>query len=206
MLRKIILSGELGKIFGREHRFAITTPAEAIRALCANHKSFARHLLDSESRGFGYRVTVDKEPLGDVKNVHNPVSRTVRIVPVIMGAKKGGLMNIVLGAALIGAAFLTGGASLAAGGVVFSGLAGQVAFGLGVSMLLGGVSSLLSPTPKAGKPAEQPENQPSYAFNGPVNTSSAGQCVPYAFGRLIIGSAVASAGISADDFTAAGVA
>lgn len=205
MLRKILLSGELGKMFGREHKFSISTPAEAIRALCANHKGFARHMIESEARGLAYRVTVDKEPLGEVSNVHNPFSRTVRIVPVIMGAKSG-FMGIVLGAALIGAAFLTGGASLAAGGVVFSGLAGQVAFGLGVSMLMGGVSQLLSPTPKAAKPTELPENQPSYAFNGPVNTSSAGQCVPYAFGRLIVGSAVGSAGISADDFTAAGVA
>jgi len=206
MLRKILLSGELGKLFGREHKFDITTPAEAIRALCANHKNFARHMIESEARGVGYRVTVDKEPLGPIENMRNPVSRTVRIVPVIMGSKSGGLLNIVLGAALIGAAFLTGGASLAASGVVFSGLAGQVAFGLGVSMLLGGVSQLLSPVPKAAKPSELPQNQPSYAFNGPVNTSSAGQCIPYAFGRLIVGSAVGSAGLSADDYTAAGVA
>ncbi len=55
--------------------------------------------------------------------------------------------------------------------------------------------------PKAQDPAEKPDNQPSYVFNGPVNTTAQGQPVPIGYGRLIVGGAVISAGISIDDIS-----
>lgn len=205
MIRTVKLSGELAKRYGRLHKLDIATPAEAIRALCANFPDFRRFMASSEERNVGYKVIVDKDLLPDVAGVHNPFSRTVHIVPVIGGAKSG-FLGILIGAALIGAAFLTGGASLGASGVVFSGLAGQVAFGIGVSLVLSGISSLLSPQPKAPKPAEQTKNEPSYTFNGAVNTTAQGHAVPVGYGRLIVGSQVISAGITADDYTTAGLA
>lgn len=195
--RKIILAGELGKRFGRLHELVISTPAEAIRALAANFPDFTRYMHDSDKRGVGYRVTVDKQPLDDLENIHNPFSRAVRIVPVITGGKSG-FLGVVLGAAIIAAAFFTGGASLSLSGLAFSSLGAQVAFGIGASLVLGGVSQLLSPMPKASTPSEAPENKPSYTFNGPVNTTSQGQCIPVGYGRLIVGSAVISAGLTTD--------
>lgn len=46
-------------------------------------------------------------------------------------------------------------------------------------------------------------NQPSYVFNGAVNTESQGHPVPLCYGRMRVGSAVISAGIEADDYAAA---
>ncbi len=205
MLRRIILAGELGKQFGREHSFDIKTPAEAIRALCANFKDFRQTLVGSECRNVGYRVTVDKEPLGELHNMHNPFSRTIRIVPVLMGASsKGGLLNVVLGAALIGASFFLPGTALFTIGSFAPSLA-SIAFGMGSSMLLGGISSMLSKQPEAIRPQERPENNPSTYFSGPINTTAQGQCVAAGYGRLIFGSAVISAGITSDDYSAAGV-
>ncbi len=201
MKRRIILSGKLGEMFGREHHFEIATPAEAIRALCANFTEFGRHLADSAQHGVAYRVVVDRAPLPDVDRIHDPFSTTLRIVPVVTGGKSG-FLGFIAGAALIAASFFVPG--LAA--VTFAGTSlASVAFGLGASLVLGGVASLLSPQPKAQEPQEQPENKPSYTFNGPVNTTLQGQPVPVGYGRLIVGSAVVSAGITADEYGAAGV-
>ena len=200
--RKIILSGDLGKKFGRIHSFAISTPAEAIRALCANFKEFSKDLLNAHKAGVYYKVYVDKKNIRSPEQIDesfvNPFSHTIRIIPVITGAKNGGLLGVVLGAAIIATAFFTGGATLAASGIAFSGLGAQVAFGIGVSLALGGISQLLSPMPKSPGPQESVENKPSYSFNGPVNTTSQGQCVPIGYGRMIVGSAVISAGLTAD--------
>ncbi|HCW20974.1 MAG TPA: phage tail protein, partial [Achromobacter sp.] len=46
---------------------------------------------------------------------------------------------------------------------------------------------------------DSPDNGASYNFNGPVNTSAQGIPVPVLYGRMIVGSAVISAGIYAED-------
>lgn len=198
------MHGELAKKFGQVHELAVSSPAEAIRALCANFPDFFSFVSASEQRNVAYKVLVDNETMPGLDSVGLPFAKNMDVVPVIAGAKNG-LLGIVFGAALIGAAFLTGGASLAATGVAFSGIAGQVAFGLGVSMVLSGVSGMLSPAPKASAGAAEVTNKPSYTFNGPVNTTAQGNPVPLGYGRMIVGSAVISAGITADDYTAAGI-
>ena len=200
MLRKVILAGELGKKYGRNHSFAVATPAEAIRALCANFPGFANDLIKSAERNVAYKVVVDKDPIPDLDYIHNPFSKALRIVPVIGGAKRGGLMAVVIGAALIASAFFLPATPLIAGLGALSPSLSSIAFGIGTSLALGGISQMLAPQPKAQKPFEPPENKPSYSFNGAVNTTLQGQPVPVGYGRLIIGSAVISAGISADEY------
>ena len=39
----------------------------------------------------------------------------------------------------------------------------------------------------------------SYTFSGPVNTTAQGQPVPVGYGRLIVGGAVISAGITTEE-------
>lgn len=201
MKRHIILHGMLGERFGRDHYFDIATPAEAIRALNANFDDFLNVFAASQQH---YRVIADDDVIPAVDGLHIPLSRTVQIVPVIAGAK-GGIGGILLGGALIAASFYLPGSALFTVGT-FSPSFASIAFGLGASLALGGVSQLLSPMPKAGKPAESPQNEPSYSFNGPVNTTAQGQPVPVGYGRLIVGGAVISAGLTADDYAAAGMA
>lgn len=203
-MKTIILLGELGKRFGTRHCFDVRSPAEAVRALCANFKDFAGFVSSSHERNVGYRVLSAR---ADVKEdeLHYPASQTITIAPVIAGAGGGGLGTILLGAALIGAAFFTGGASLAAGGFLAGGITttfwGGIAINIGVAMVLGGVSQLLAPTPKVdtGANKEDVTNNPSYTFNGAVNTTAQGHPVAVGYGRLIVGSAVISAGIAAEE-------
>jgi predicted phage tail protein len=197
-MKTIILGGFLGKKYGRIHEFDVVNPAEAIRALIVNFEDFASDLKASEQHGIGYKVFTDNALMPQIEEIRNPVSKTIRISPVITGSKSG-FLGIVLGGLLIaasifmpvlGATVLFGTAG-AAGAVTLGGLATNI----GASLLLGGVVGLLSPQQETPKPREAPQNTPSYVFDGPVNTTRQGQCVGVGYGEMTVGSAVVSAGI-----------
>lgn len=200
----LLLYGHLGRRFGRVHRRAVRTAAEAVRALAATLPGFRRALID----GGAYRVlsggreALPREALADPL----PSGRTLRLVPVVAGAGRG-FGKIVIGAALIAAAFYTGGASLsmsaawAAGGTT---LAGYFAGQIGVSLVLSGLSQSLSKTPENRQAPDAPNNLPSYAFDGAVNTAAQGNPVPVCYGRLMVGSQVVSAGLVVEQIAASG--
>lgn len=184
-MRTVKLYGELGKRFGRVHRFDVASPAEAIRALSANHPSFQKFMIESESHGLGFRVRNGAAEIEDADQVRDPASGDIKIIPVVLGSSAG--VRIIIGAVLIAASFLIPGVGPAVAGALLS---------AGSALALGGVIQLLSPPPKVNEPKERPENDPSYLFNGPVNTTAQGQPVPVAYGRVLVGGAIISAGIS----------
>ena len=108
------------------------------------------------------------------------------MAPVIEGA--GALARIVLGSAILAFSWWNP-LGWAANSMMMA-----ATVGMGMSMVLGGVVQLLSPQ-QTYDSAERPENRPSYNFNGPVNTTAQGHPVPLCYGRMIVGSAVISAGI-----------
>jgi predicted phage tail protein len=195
MLRKIRLYGQLAKFVGHRVLEAdVATAAEAVRFLLANWPELERHMADQH-----YRVHTGGDDLA-LEEIHNPASGDIKIIPVIAGA--GAVGRILVGIALvafaiafapIGAGFL--GAGLAAGGSAFTlGAAASTAIGLiGVSLVLSGVSQLLTPTPKTNKDEGDPRK--SFSFSGVQNTSRAGLPVPVVYGEMLVGSVVVSAGV-----------
>jgi len=198
-LRTIRLYGKLGAVFGRVHQFVCNDTAGAVRALCTMVPGFQRYLLESKDNGLGYAVFIGKENIGE-QSLNAPVgNEDIRIAPVILGSGRGGFFQVVLGAALVGGAFLTGGATLAAGKLAFSGLMAQMAFGVGVSMVLGGVSQLLTKQPQGITGVDSPDNGASYNFNGPVNVTAQGNPVPEFYGQGIVGSVTISGDMYSED-------
>ena len=199
--RTIELLGELGEKFGRSHRLAVQSPAEAIRALCAILPGFREYMELSHNHGVAYKFLIgDDYLLADevYKDIHveRDLSCKFTLSPVFSGAKSS-WGQIILGAVIIIASVLTYNAYGAAWGAAM--MAGyQAVVGIGVSMVLGGVTRLLSPTVGA-ESSEAPTNKPSYIFNGATNTIAQGQPVPICYGEMIVGSAVVSEGISAND-------
>jgi predicted phage tail protein len=184
-MKTVILLGELGKKFGRKFRLNVKTPAEAVRALRANFPEFEAHMVSSESRNVRYKVLVGKETRS-VDHLHDPVGReTIKFVPVIAGA--GGFVQAVVGAVLI------------AVGVFIPSPLSPYLINAGVAMVVSGVVQMLTPVPKTPKMEDRPDNKPSYVFNGAVNTTSQGYPVPVGYGRMTVGSAVISAGISTEE-------
>lgn len=197
-MKTIVLLGELGKRYGRRHQLDVSSPAEAIRAMCANFKDFAAFVSASADRNVGYRVITGREDLS-ADDLHQPAGRTITVAPVIGGAG-GAIGKIILGAALIAAAIFVPG--LAAVTLFGTTTLATVAFSVGVSLALGGVAQMLAPTPTAlSSGVKDSQTEASYVFNGATNTSAQGQAVPVGYGRMIVGSAVISAGINVEDYS-----
>ena len=213
-MKVVKVYGALKKRLGGIGRFEFEAqnPAQAIKALCANFPGLEKWLIDSEQDGIGYKVTVGKEEVGEdnLETLAMPWSENdvFKIVPVMTGSGKG-FGKILLGAALItaavvfapaaaaGAGFM--GLGTAATGGVAIGLATQVAGTIGISLVLGGISQMISPTPQSslGQSKEAARLQ-NYNFSGITNTSQQGMPVAIAYGRVFCGSAVISSGLDVD--------
>jgi predicted phage tail protein len=188
-LRTIRLYGQLGAKFGRVYRFALdsNTPAEAMAALRAQVPGLTAYLANAKSQGVTFAVFAGKRNLTAEQLSEPSGSDDIRIAPVLIGSKNGGIFQTILGAVLV---------------VVGAYFHITPLVSVGISLMAGGVAQLLSPQPKGVKGGSA-TNQPSYVFNGAVNTQAQGNPVPYLFGRMIVGSAVASAGIHAEDYAPA---
>lgn len=197
-LKTVRLYGQLGTLFGREHKLAIDSPREAIKALSVLYDGFEQFLANAHLKGLEFAVFKGKRNITE-DELHLDTSDDIRIAPVIKGSKRGGFFQTILGVAMIGAAaFLSGGLSVAftAGGI----WGGALAMG-GAAMALGGVIQMLSPQPRGLSIRQDADNKPSYAFGGAVNTTAQGNPVPLFYGldRREIGGAIISAGIYTED-------
>ena len=58
-LKTVKLLGAAGRRFGREFRIAVSSPAEAFRALCVLCPGLKAWTLEQHERGVGWRVVTD---------------------------------------------------------------------------------------------------------------------------------------------------
>ena len=193
--------------------FDVTTPAQAIKALCVNFPGLDKWLIDSEQDGVGYRVAVGAEEVseGDISPLMMPFSdrEVFSITPVVAGAGRG-IGSILVGAALIAVSLAVPGAGVA--GTSFLASAGSAAtFGagvaaaagsLGVALVLGGIAQAISPQPDLDSTLDESVQLESFTFSNVVNTSRQGMPVPIAYGRLFVGSGVLSSGLDVDQVQA----
>lgn len=182
-IQTVRLCGVLGKRFGYRHQLAINTAAEAVHALCQMLKGFEAFLTEAKGKGLTFAVFVDGRNVPRDELVY-PCAKEVKLVPIAIGAKSGGLMTIF-------------GAILIIVGVLFIWTPfGAPLIGVGAGLMAGGIAMMLAPQPKDPKAEDDPDKRSSYAFNGPVNTQAQGNPVPLLYGGpLYIGSAVISASI-----------
>lgn len=204
MLRKIRLYGHLAEHCGQKVFEAVArTPAEAIRFLLCNFPE-----LRSIMGAGHYTVAVGRHTLElgqSPEQLRYPLMADddIRIIPVVTGANfLRNLAFIALGAVLIGTALATGGVTLGATGFVAAeGAATAVTLAaiggnIGIGLALTGVAGLLSPTIAAPDIDNDPRNNNS--FSGVQNTSREGIPVPVAYGEVIVGSVVISAGLNVE--------
>jgi len=198
----VLLTGEARKRFGAEFRLHLETrtPAEAIRALCATVAGFRDYLFSARGRGIEFAVWRGRG--GTAENIgygqlREPAGDTIRIAPVHLGSKNGGVLQTIAGAVLFVVGGLISGWTMGAG----SGIGGAM-MSAGIGMMVGGVVQMLTPLPRLNQSIESSGNQPSYIFNGAVNVTAQGNCVPVLYGGpLEIGSTVMSARIDAMDYS-----
>jgi len=191
-LRTIRLYGVLGARFGRVHRMAVSSTAEAMRALGIVLPGFKKFVINARDNGLTFAVFLGKQNLSE-KELGFPVGRgdDIRIAPVLIGSKSGGVFQTIFGAVL----FAVGAVS-----TYFGNPYGGNMMAMGAAMALGGVAQLLSPH-VSGLNGTGPDNGTSYYFNGPVNSSAQGDVVQVVIGRFTCGSKRISSGIYAEDQT-----
>ena len=186
MLRRIRIYGRLATFVGKRALEAdVASAAEAVRFLLANFPQLERHMADQH-----YRVSVGTYDLTEDELGHPVGTQEIKIVPVLAGA--GAVGRIIAGAVLITLASFVG------LGVVAGIALNSVVFGIGASLVLGGVAQLLTPVPTVGMGSQKDTDKDprkSYSFSGIQQTSRSGVPVPIVYGETVAGSVVISTSI-----------
>lgn len=195
-MKTIQLHGILAKKFGRYFKLDVKTAKEATHAIACQIPAFKAFMLDSERLGYRFAVFLgkrrtQKNNIGEDEIDNITDANLIHIVPKVIGSggKAMGWLQVVAGAVMVGAGIFTGNVGL---------------IGAGAGLLLGGVASLMMPTPNLGEVNED-GNRPNNGFGGAVTTVAQGNPVPILYGEREIGGFVASAAIYAEDKMIAGV-
>lgn len=111
-------------------------------------------------------------------------------------ASSGAAMGALGGSALSASAFMSSGTML-------TGLASNLAIGIGTSLIIGGVMQMLSPSPKVSANSGDPEA--SKYLGAPGNTVALGTYIPIGYGKFKVGGHYISFNISTTEFAYKGV-
>ncbi|MEC4023360.1 tail assembly protein [Pseudomonas fulva] len=178
------MSGTLGKLFPGEREYLLDTGSakEVFSALRATLDGFTDEIKRLDALGMRFAIYRNGKNIGE-KDLAKGGTRRLRIVPVVSGSKRAGLLQTIIGAILIIAGPFTGGAT----------------YGPGIALVAGGVIQMLSPQAKGLSQSAAPENLPSYAFGSAKNTTASGNPVPICIGERRWGGAIISASIEAQD-------
>ena len=206
-MKTIQLHGILAKKFGRYFMLDVKTAKEATHALACQIPAFKAFMLDSERLGYRFAVFLGKKRTqknniseDEIDNITD--ASLIHIVPRVMGSggKAMGWLQVVAGVALIATGI---GAGFGAAGFAASAMnAGLI--GAGAGLLLGGVASLMMPTPQMDN-RDEDGNRANNGFGGAVTTVAQGNPVPILYGEREVGGFIASAAIYAEDKMIAGV-
>lgn len=194
MLKTIKLYGILAKKFGKEFRLDVESTSEAMRALSVQIQGFEHFMLHAHEQGLEFVVFQDKENISETHLLMNTSAKVIKIVPKVKGAGGNGVFQVIIGAVMIAAAFVTGGASLAAWGALQGALVGA-----GVGMMVGGIAQMLMPQVDVLQDQNQDGNKSNFGFGGAVTTVAQGNPVPVLYGQREVGGFIASAGQYPED-------
>ena len=188
MLKKIKVYGTLRKFLGQaEFEVDLNTPREALSFLKCNFEGIEKHMAEQfYTIQCGAKVITE-----DLLNFNS--QDDIRIIPLVHG----NFFQLILGA--IG---LFGGGTIGGlfGGGLLSTLITSTLTSIGTSMLIDGVTSLLSPEQNNLSPSGQDSLDPAalasnYSFTGLTNISRAGVPVNLVYGEILVGSIVVSNGV-----------
>lgn len=188
-LVNIKLSGSLAARFGRNHPKQIDSGStrEVLKALNCTVDGFDREIKRLDDLGMRFAIFRNGKNVGE-SDFELAGTREIRIVPVVAGSKRGGVLQTIVGAVLlvISAIYPPSAPYLAPAGV---------------GLVAGGVIQMLSPQASGLKQSASPDNLPSYAFGSAKNTTASGNPVPICIGNRRWGGAIISASILAEDKT-----
>lgn len=186
------LGGPMAKHFGRHWHLKVRNTKQALDLIEANKPGFkawmkrniktydSYHIQITNKQGHKWSVDESEyQMMGQSENIAK-----IRITPVPRGSGGSafGWFQTVVGAAL-----------LVVSAVVMPALAP-----LGLSLMMGGISQIISPQ-ATNESVRQADNSNSYYFDGPQNTENQGNPVQLIYGEeILVGSQVVSSSITID--------
>ena len=211
MLKTINLYGVLGEKFGRQYKLEVANPREAIRALSVLVDGFEKFMLRAHEHGLTFALITNRKIKGRGKKVpqfyDKESKRTIKglslaepeidmsldsneihIVPRVIGSGGGGLLQTILGVALIGTGLF---APFGLIGGVFGAL---TLVGTGAGLLMGGITQMLMPKVADMQNQNQDGNKANNGFGSAVTTMPQGNPYPLLIGERLVGGVVLSAG------------
>lgn len=188
-LVKVKLIGEMGRRFGREYEFMARNAKDIFSALTHQIEGFSEYMYTAHENNMGFKVISDDPQGMTYEGMMLSCDRLI-IAPVIAGSG-GGTGRILLGAALIGMMFIPGVNAFAAvkagTGILGSSMAfttmGSLMFGLGASLILGGISQLLAP--QVETPDGDSNKKESFMFDRAAELTTQGYPMPLIYGRFL---------------------
>lgn len=190
---RLYLYGQLAKDYGEYLDFEAKTPREAVTALAYQCPKYKKYLTENN-----WHIILGKQEneitsqeldigMGSFKEVH--------LIPEVMGQGK-------FGSVIIGAVLFTVGAVLTLGSGGAGSPLGANLMWMGGAMMLGGLIAATTKVPGINDTkVEEQDKRASFLFSGAVNTSTQGLPIPRGYGRLLIGSAVISAAVYAENIS-----
>jgi predicted phage tail protein len=162
----------------------VSSVAESVRFLVANFPECEAFIASHD-----YYVYSGAHNIGE-DEIHYPVGcgEDIHLIPVISGSGAAG--RIIAGAFLVVASFFIPGVAL------FGVALGPVLFGIGASLVLGGVTQLLAPSVATQPKEKDPRQVESFSISGVQNTSRQSVPVNVVYGEITTGAIIISAGIT----------
>lgn len=187
LMKTIRLHGILAKKFGKSYRLAVDSTKEAMRALCAQVAGFEAFMLNAHKHGLRFAVYHDKHNVGESELEMMHTAKVIRVVPIVEGSKRAGLLQTVLGAVMVVAGIVVSGMTFGAAAPV-----GAALIGAGIGLMAGGIAQMMMPKVDTTD-QNQDGNKANKGFGGAVTTVAQGNPVPVLYGRREIGGFIVSA-------------
>ena len=210
-LKTIKVYGRLRKFLGSSYfEAAVSSPAEAIRFLMCNFPEVEAHMSQQYYKVKMNNMDVSLDFLsmkgrGDIQIIPIATGSIPAIAAVVGGIGTAataavGAVSAVAGAAITTAAAVGGAVASVAGAVSAIPVVGSIATAVVTDLAIGGITSLLAPTPAVVEgPSSVGDTDPqmanSYSFSGIQNVSVSGVSVSIIYGEVFTGSVVISSGV-----------
>jgi len=200
-LNKIKVYGKLRQDLGCSYfEAAVSSPVEAFRFLRANFPDLEKYMSCQY-----YKVKMNGNDLTE-EELSLKSEGVIQIIPIATGSIP---FVAGVGALFAGSAVAAGTTFLGAG---FLATAASAALkSIGTSMLIGGVTQMLTPTPNITQPTSSASTgmnrsdatleDSNYNFSGITNVSRAGVTLPVVYGEVFVGSILVSNGVDTAQLT-----
>lgn len=180
--------------YGRKFKLDVLTAGEAIKALMVQLPGLRQQVQKGEYRVRIAGKDIYQDDLNTGMQSLLPDNAVIHLIPHLAGAKNGGILPIVMGVAMVVAAFWSAGASLTTLGT-WGAMQGMLAAS-GAAMILSGTMMMLTKMPLTGPMTA--EKSGNTAFSNLDNTVTQGQPIPLCYGEMMIGSKVLSQGVTTE--------